>query len=462
MRVDPGGAVSARRPIPYSALAMLACLSALFVLYGSLLPFEYRDAPPGYVFGNFSFLNWTNPENYNQVDWVTNLILYVPIGFFAYGATSRLKSGGAILTALLGASLAICIESLQIWAAPRTASLNDVVANITGTGAGILAWGLWGKLIVKSVQNTLSGGPKTLTAGLGLYLLVYAFIALFPFDFLVSADEIPTRLADPKAFVWAPENFFSIRSLASLILKIALMMPLGMAIKLIWNRGVASAVLAAFVLTTGIEALQWLQYSGRVEASSFAVAIIGAVLGHKITDSLQTIIFHLRPWLKTCVWLAAPLYLAVLPVLRGWHAGFAGQSKIEDVLGSMHWMPFHYYYFITVPHAFSSLLSLAISYAPLGIFIWAIRIFNGKAPGERWPLTYSAFLAIIFSGMIEAGGLITTGLRPDPTNILIAVAAVILAQRICEWAARLGPEVLSSESDVQAASQDKILSKSNE
>ncbi len=466
MRVDPGGAVSENRSIPYGILATLACLSALFVLYGSLLPFEYRDAPPGYTFGNFSYLNWTNPENYNQVDWVTNLILYVPIGFFAFGATSRQKSGGAILAALLGASLAICIEFLQIWAAPRTASLNDIVANIIGAGAGILGWGLWGRLIVSAVQNTLSGGPKTLTAGLGLYLLVYSFIALFPFDFLVSADEVAMRLADPNAFAWVPENLFEIHGLASLILKIALMMPLGMAIKLVWNRGVASAVLAAFVLTSGIEALQWLQYSGRVEASSFAVAMLGAALGHQITDLLPKIMLRLAPWLKAGIWLAAPLYLAILPVLRGWHAGFAGQSKIEDVLASMHWMPFHYYYFITVPHAFSSLLSLAISYAPLGIFIWAIRIFNGKAPEERPPLIYSAFLAIIFAGIIEAGGLITTGLRPDLTNILIAVAAVTLTQRICEWAARVGPDVLLlespiSDSNLEAAPQDRPLTKRN-
>ncbi|MFZ5932395.1 MAG: VanZ family protein [Pseudomonadota bacterium] len=461
MRVDPGGAVSAERSIPYRALAMLACLSALFVIYGSLLPFEYRDAPPGFTFGDFSYLNWTNPENYNQVDWVTNLILYVPIGFFAFGATSRQKSGGAILAALLGASLAICIEFLQIWAAPRTASLNDIVANITGAGAGILGWALWGRLIVSAVQNTLSGGPKTLTAGLGLYLLVYSFIALFPFDFLVSADEIATRLADPKAFVWAPENLLGVRSLASLILKIALILPLGMAIKLIWNRGVASAVLAAFVLTGGIEALQWLEYSGRVEASSFAIAILGAALGHQITDLLPKIMLRLTPWLKAGIWLAAPLYLAILPVLRGWHAGFAGQSKIEDVLASMHWMPFHYYYFTTVPHAFSSLLSLAVSYAPLGVFIWAIRILKGKAAGERQPLGFSAFVAIIFAGVIEVGGLTTTGLRPDLTNILIAVAAVMLTQRFCGWAARLGSDLSIPESKVQVAPQDRPFAKIN-
>jgi len=461
MRVDPGGAVSAERPIPYRALAMLACLSALFVIYGSLLPFEYRDAPPGFTFGDFSYLKWYGLGPGNRADWVANLILYVPIGFFAYGATSRLGLSGAIFAALLGIGLAVCIEFLQVWATPRTYSLNDMVAEIAGAFIGILGWGLWGRLIVGAVQNALSGGPKTLTAGLGLYLLGYSFVALFPFDFLVSADEIATRLADPKTFVWAPENLLGIRGLASLILKIALILPLGIAIRLIWNRDIASAVLAAFVLTSGIEALQWLQYSGRVEASSFAVAMSGAALGHQITGSLPKIMLRLTPWLKAGIWLATPLYLAILPVLRGWHAGFAGQSKIEEVLASMHWMPFYYYYYTTEQEAFSSLLSIAISYAPLGVFVWAVRILKGKAAGERPPLGFSAFLAIIFAGVIEVGGLITTGLRPDLTNILIAVAAVTLTQRFCGWAARLGSDLSISESKVQVAPQDRPFAKIN-
>lgn len=461
MRVDPGSAVSAERPIPYRALAMLACLSALFVIYGSLLPFEYRDAPPGFTFGDFSYLKWYGLGLGNRADWVANLILYVPIGFFAYGATSRLGLSGAIFAALLGIGLAVCIEFLQVWAAPRTYSLNDMVAEIAGAGTGILGWGLWGRLIVSAVQNALSGGPKTLTAGLGLYLLVYSFIALFPFDFLVSADEVAMRLADPKAFVWAPESLFGIRGLASLILKITLILPLGIAIRLIWNRGVASAVLAAFVLTSGIEALQWLEYSGRVEASSFAVAMLGAALGHQITDFLPKIMLRLAPWLKAGIWLAAPLYLAILPVLRGWHAGFAGQNKIEDVLASMHWAPFYYYYYATEQLAFSSLLSIAASYAPLGVFIWVSWFLTDKAAGRRRSLGYSVFPTVLFACIIEAGGLITTGLRPDLTNILIAVAAVMVMQRICEWAARLGSDMLLSGSDIQSASRDQYLSKSN-
>ncbi len=461
MRFVPGDTMSAGRPVPYGALAALACLSAIFVIYGSLLPFEYRDAPSGYSFGNFSYIKWYNLEIYNRADWVANLILYVPVGFFAYGATSRLKFGGAILTALLGVSLAVCIEFLQIWVAPRTVSFNDMIAEIAGAAIGMAGWGLWGKRIVRSVHDTLAGGHRTLTAGFGLYLLLYLFIALFPYDFFISADEIATRLADRSALVWAPENFFSIRGLASLILKTALMLPLGMACKLVWRQGVGTAILAAFALTSGIEALQWLEYSGRVEASSFAVAMLGAALGHQITDSLPQIILRLTPWLKAGVWLTAPIYLAILPVLRGWHFGFAGQGKIEAVLASMQWTPFYYYYFTSEQQAFASLMSVAVSYAPLGAFIWAIQSLKGKAPGATSALGYSAFLAVAFSGLVEAGGLITTALRPDLTNIMIAAGAVMFTQRFCEWAAGLKPGDLAVKSNEQPAPQDMLLSKSN-
>ena len=73
----------------------------------------------------------------------------------------------------------------------------------------------------------------------------------------------------------------------------------------------------------------------------------------------------------------------------------------------------------------------------MDLLAWAIRVRPGEHAGQSRPLRYSALTAAILATFMEAGELITTGLRPDPTNIWIAAGAAMLAQRICEWAARI-------------------------
>ena len=152
----------------------------------------------------------------------------------------------------------------------------------------------------------------------------------------------------------------------------------------------------------------------------------------------------MTPWLRGRVWLAVLAYLVMLPILRGWHAGYAGRKNIEETLSLLHWLPFYYHYFTTEQNALASLLNVAMSYAPVGVLVWAMRLRPSVRAGQGRPLGYSALAAAVLAALMEAGGLITTGLRPDPTNVLIAAVAAIFAQRICEWVARIGPNVLAA------------------
>jgi hypothetical protein len=144
-----------------------------------------------------------------------------------------------------------------------------------------------------------------------------------------------------------------------------------------------------------------------------------------------------------------PFYLAILPVVFGWKFGHVGRDQIEQTMATMRWLPFYYHYFTSEGNALASLVGVFASFAPLGVLAWAVRYQPNQSAAKISSLMPVALAALLLSIVLEAGGLITAGHRPDPTNAFIAVAAAILAGRGCEWMAR----VLATISDPVGAAR---------
>src|SRR5215831_15837809 len=107
MRVD--------RPIVGDWLGRAAWITAFAIIYGSLIPFQYRAATWQQAFEAFAHLKWLDLGVGDRADWVANLVLYAPFGFFACGALGRRSLAvGVVLAALFGLSLAIGVEFAQI------------------------------------------------------------------------------------------------------------------------------------------------------------------------------------------------------------------------------------------------------------------------------------------------------------------------------------------------------------
>jgi VanZ family protein len=399
---------------------------------------------------SFSHLEWLNLGIESRADWIANLVLYLPFGFFTCGALKRhSRPGAVIVTALLGTALAVIVEFAQIWASPRTVSLNDIVAEIAGTGLGIVGWVVWGKPFFRALQTALAGGPGAARAALGLYLVAYIFLVLQPFDFVLSREELNARLADPNAMVWIPQHYFSVRGLVYAIIKTLMMVPLGAATKLVWHRGVGLAILAALILSAALEIAHLFEHSAQMDAISIMIAILGAVLGHQLANPFRKAELPWKPWLKFAAWVASPIYLVILAAVWGWRDSHASRSQIEDAMASLHWLPFYYQYFTPEEHALTSMLGVGASFAPVGVLLWAMRLNSGRPAGDNRALWLSAFVATALAACMQAGALFTAGLRPDPTNLLIAACAAMLGQRTCEWAARIGKDFFRTETILQ-------------
>lgn len=429
-------------PLPHRSLLRLGLLVTFLIVYGSLVPFEYRSATWDQALDQFTHIPWLKIGVGGRADWVANLVLYFPLGFLICGALSRRTLFGAMIaTAIFGTLLAVGVEFLQIWAAPRTVSLNDIVAEIAGTLIGLVTWAIVGRRVTRTAQTVLTGGPQALRAAVVLYLLAYGFVTLFPFDFLVTSAELHARLDDPGAIVWLPRGVSSLRGLASLVLKAALMSPLGVVVRLVWQRGLAATLVAAFALSGLLEVVHWFEYSEQTDALSIVVAMAGAVTGYLLASSIALFGPSLAPWLRRGAFLATPAYLALLPMLRGWKLGHVDRGVVERTLASTHWLPFYYHYYSSEGHALASFVSISVSFVPLGALAWAMRLRAGTSAGVARSTLPVATVAFVLAVVLEAGGLITAGKRPDPTNVLIAVGIAMFTQRACEWLASVLEEL---------------------
>ena len=118
----------------------LALVYAGLIVYASLFPFEgWRSQ--GLPFWSFTRAPW--PQYWTEIDLVSNLLGYVPLGLLLTLALEPLMRTrwAVLLAALLGALLSFVLESLQSYLPLRIASNLDWGLNAAGAAIGALvAW----------------------------------------------------------------------------------------------------------------------------------------------------------------------------------------------------------------------------------------------------------------------------------------------------------------------------------
>jgi VanZ family protein len=123
----------------------LWALFALFIVYGTTIPFEFsRD--PDFVRQKVAELSWnplTRPDGrrVSIPDSVQNVMLFVPFGMLGGLACRRsFASRGTTVAAVTAAAVAlsVAVETLQLLTTNRVSSVSDVATNGVGALAGVL------------------------------------------------------------------------------------------------------------------------------------------------------------------------------------------------------------------------------------------------------------------------------------------------------------------------------------
>lgn len=104
------------------------------IVYGSLYPFADWQKPHHLPF-LFLFQPW--PPFVTRTDVLTNVMVYLPLGFFLFRATR----GMLLIPVLYGVLLSFLMEAFQAFVPGRVSSNLDILANGAGTYVGAaLAW----------------------------------------------------------------------------------------------------------------------------------------------------------------------------------------------------------------------------------------------------------------------------------------------------------------------------------
>lgn len=439
-------------PARFPMLA-LAIAYTLFVIYGSLVPLNFQHHSWQEASEAFKNIRYLNLGIGSRADWVANIILYVPLAFVWLGTLWHSESVAWRIVATLFvlfacASLSVAIEFTQIFFPPRTVSLNDIIAEIIGTALGIALWPFFGMRIVHLVRVIFQGGTNARYAALIAYALAYMVLSLFPYDFLLSHGEWQAHLASGKVgWLFAPVcGGGCMWKLSPEIIAAAPLGILGaLALSPLQRGPLWLAAVAGILLGVLIEGLQLTIASGVSQGASIGSRAVGMVLGVWLAQSAHSVDWRwVRQYARGILVLGTLPYFALLAWLNHWFSGLwiglpEGLGRLED----LHFLPFYYHYYTSESEAMVSLLFQAGIYLPIGAWVWLWR-WGGQSGKQDRSLVWSTITAGILASIIETGKLFITSQHPDPTNVLIAVAAATATYKLLNLLLAVTPSQTSS------------------
>ncbi|KFB76502.1 VanZ family protein [Candidatus Accumulibacter cognatus] len=397
-----------------------------FVIYGSLVPLDFRLLPFDQAWATFKQLPMLKLGVESRADWIANGVLYVPVGFLSvalFGWNKGLRARFPLLvgTACFCFALALAVEFAQLYFPPRTVSRNDVIAELIGSVVGIALafhWSAW----FRKVLAALSGNLGQLAGrALQAYAVAYLLFSLFPFDFLLSKAELVAKVqSDAWGWLFAEQGTGRgpVILIAKLTAEMLAVLPLGFILGR-WNLArerpaTQHAVLYGIVLGVAIETAQFFIFSGSSQGVSLLTRAIGMYGGARLwQDRISLHDLHLQPRSRKLALPLGLLYLLALVAVNGWfdHA-WHGEAVASRTLAEARFLPFYYHYYTTEHAALISLVSVALMYAPIGVLAWL----------RWWSPAAALWVAALAATGIESSKLFLAH-HPDPTNLLIGAIA---------------------------------------
>jgi VanZ family protein len=397
-----------------------------FIVYGSLLPFHFTPLPLMQAWAQFQSAPFLALGVEQRADWVANGVLYLPAGWFTAWLAMRIRAPRAVsllLALLFCLALDIGVEFAQVFFPPRSVSLNDVWAEGIGSVIGIASapplarwWHERGRVL---------GAQFDWNRLLEVYLIAYVAFCLFPYDLLLSADELRDKLrSEHWGWFIAAHDAGLLRLAFQLIAETLLAVPFG-----VWlavgraPRRVDAMEAVSFGIALGvvIELAQLFIASGTSQGASVLTRAVAVPLGATLWQrrAAWPLLARRLQSRTAVIWLGAAYLLAMVTVNGWFSARWHGWDRARGTWSELRFMPFYYHYFTTEALALFSLASVALMYAPVGLLV---RLRAGTAMA-------AAACGALLCALVEAAKLFMQDARPDPTNVLIAGAACWVVHR---------------------------------
>lgn len=415
---------------------VLWCLLwATFVVYGSLVPLQHNGLAWAEAVQRFGQIPFLSLGVASRADWIANGVLYAPLGFLSTWVLAGRAWWARGLAALLAVgfclALAVGVEFAQLFFPPRTVSLNDLLAEGLGSALGALVYVRYGNRLLSKLAGLQRHRTQMVQWGLLLFGMAYTGFVLFPFDFLLSADEWADRWGSGGIGWWmASDQPGGLLTLLKLGAEVLFAAPMGWwwHVRRTQQGQTAPAGQAlAWGLWWGLvlEGLQLAMFSGVSQGASVVTRglglVVGALVAQQATDwswpQLQAMARRAAPWLLL-PYLPLVLYTqgyGRLPVLS--------TVQALDLWPEVQWVPFYYHYYTSEMTALVSLATVALVHSLWGVWAWA----------GRWSVGRLWAVVLPWVALVEGGKLWLQGSHPDPTNLLIAAVAVSVVRWGLHW-----------------------------
>jgi glycopeptide antibiotics resistance protein len=432
-------------------LASLALLYSVFVVYGSLVPLEYRAMPLDRALAAFRHIPFLDLGMGSRADWVANLLLFVPLAFlwqgvvWPRGLAGRIASSALLWPMLVAASVAI--EFTQLYFPPRTVSQNDILAEAIGGALGMAAWWLWGPALWRWVRDWraargVSGLAERL---LWAYLAVLFGYNLLPLDLTLSPVEVYHSWKEGKV-VLIPFQY-PVQGLAEWLYAFAVDTAVWVPVSALWvisgRKDGAHAWVWAVLAALALEVAQLFVYSRVADTTDLLTAALGAGLGVLAAARWRPAIASPTPARRNrrlALGLTAFALVALGLAAVFWYPfDFRLDSAfLRQRMALLRQVPFENYYFGTEYRAITELMHKVGFFIPLGVALAYARSGLAASP-LRSLFDLAAAAALLATGLaIELGQLALPGKYPDSTDWALEslgglggyLAALALAARL--------------------------------
>lgn len=339
-----------RAPILLARYLALAWFG--LVVYGSLHPFSgWRDSG----ISPFAFLEGGWPRYWTMFDLVTNIAVYIPLGFFLTLAFNRVpgRFSAPILAALLAAGVSCGLESIQTWLPSRVPSNLDLGCNSLG---GLLG-AIWAQYVGPRIFARITALEHCLIAPvphaeLGLTLLgLWLLVPLSPETLLFGAGDLRQTLGLTGAVPFAADSFALIETTITALNAIAV----GLIVRLLTARllwayivvplflllGLIVRTLAAAILIDPGEALAWLTPGAQM---GLLIAILFLAISLALPATLRLMLAAIALMAGTVLVNLAPPNPYSMAALATWRQGhflnFNGLTRLLATLWPFLTLPF--------------------------------------------------------------------------------------------------------------------------
>lgn len=430
----------------------------VFVVYGSLVPLDFRPMPLDQAIAQFREVPFLQLGIGSRADWVANLLLFIPLTFLWTGALAygRGLAVGVLATLLvLVAAVALClgIEFTQQFFPPRTVSQNDIFAETLGGVLGVVAWWSVGARWVAWYERWHHvKAPAEMSERLAwAYLLAIFAYGVLPLDLTISGVEIFHKWREGKLnlipFAALPgDPAYAVYELASDAL---LWLPPAFFWRLHSGRTGIKAWQMTFAAVVLLEVLQLFVYSRVSDVTDLFTGALGAGAGVWLGGRMigkhgpRASATGNQRASNGLNWIAlglALVWVGVLMVVFWYPFNFHTEGAfIRERMVFLSKVPFETYYYGTEFRAVTEVFHKLLFFAPLGALLaW----FVAGVPW-RWR-SYALIASVLTIGLvplgIELGQTMLPEKYPDVTDwFLEGVGGTIGYVTFNLWRASLRP-----------------------